>query len=847
MDSKPDNDNRTSAVPAGRRRWLWLPALAVILALALLISIPYGITWVLKDWLLENGAGQVEINDIDFNPFTGIASVELLNISVDERNTLVIPHLMLEVNWSPFLDRRIHVKTVVVDGVNVLIEQDADGEITMGGISINDTGPEETPGEPWDYGVIELVIRNSVIDYRTPDLQLKTGIQELALTELATWLTRPAPLVATGELNGAGFEIDGELPSLEDGYGYSGSLKVTGLPLATFDAMAQPAISGLAGRLTLDTRLELKQLHGQPVQAQQEGLIRLDDLQFVQAENSLSNKLLQWQGSIDLTLADAVTIRTRGVITSDDLVFDMPGEGVNLQQGKLVWDGSVDYADTESGGLQVAGKLELEQTRLDPRDKDLRLVHFGKLAIESIRVQGVDRITIENLAIADVVFAQALTGADAPEGKDREPPPLKIASLGFDKIEVTDGKRVSIDTILSDHATYVARRNKGGEWRMATILGSLPFADDDEETLEAVGQQAPDDEATSIRVGVIKNTNATLTLEDNSVSPAFQTRFNMLAVTRDIDSAKPDQDTHVYLQGNIAKHNKVEIKGTVRPFAETLSMNLEAHIEGLEMPPYSPYAIDAIGHRLDSGQLDADSTLVLDKGKLDGMNNLTLRSLVLSPVESKSLDKMEIHLAVPLNKALDMLRDEHDVIRLKLPITGDLDNPNFDASDAINQAVARATREGVITSLTLLLQPYGSLVTVARYAAEKAAEIKLDPVVFTPASADIDAAHHDYLDKVAGIIKQRPNVNVRLCGVATAADRVALQEQALVADKDKKKSQQQAPANDDRQLIDLADRRDATIKDYFIDKHGVKPGRLVACKPVIDAAEGAEPRVDLLI
>jgi hypothetical protein len=625
-------------------------------------------------------------------------------------------------------------------------------------------------------------------------------------------------------------------------------LELSGLGLATFDEVAQPAMSGQAGHLALDSRLEVKQLHDQPLQIQQEGLVRLDDLQFAQAGNSLSNKQLQWEGSTDLTLADAVTVKTRGAITGDGLAFDMPGQGVNLQQGKLAWDGTVDYADAESGGLQVAGKLELEQTRLDPRDVDLRLVNFGTLAIESIQVRGVDNITIDNLAIDNAVFAQALTGPDAAEGKDKEPPPLEIASLKFDHIEVTDGKRLSIDTILSDQATYVARRSKGGEWRMATIMGSLPFPVDEDKSA-AAGQEAPEEKPGSIRVGVLKNTNATLTLEDYSVSPAFKTRFNLLEVTKDIDTAKPNQDTSVYLKGYIAKHNSIEVKGTVRPFAEPVSMNLQSHIEGLEMPPFSPYVIDAIGHRIDSGQLDADSTVVIDKGKLDGTNELTMRSLELTSVKGKQLDKMESELAVPLNKGLDMLRDDNDVIRLKLPITGDLDNPDFDASDAINQAVAKATKEGAITTLTLLLQPYGTLITVARYAADKASEIKLDPVVFSPASAEIDVARHDYLDKVAGIIKQRPNVNVRLCGVATAADRTALQEQALAADEDKKKkkAEQQAPAITDEQLIELADQRDAAIKDYFIEKHAVKPGRLVACKPAIDAEEGVEPRVDLLI
>ena len=51
----------------------------------------------------------------------------------------------------------------------------------------------------------------------------------------------------------------------------------------------------------------------------------------------------------------------------------------------------------------------------------------------------------------------------------------------------------------------------------------------------------------------------------------------------------------------------------------------------------------------------------------------------------------------------------------------------------------------------------------------------------------------------------------------------------------------------EEQLIDLADRRDAAVKDYLVDKHGVKPGRLVACQPRIDPDGGATPRVDLLI
>jgi len=800
MISNPGNDNISTA-PSGQR-WLWLPAMVIMLALVVLISIPYGMSWALQGWLLDNGAGQVEINDINFNPFTGIASVESLNIRVSDHNTLVIPHLLLEVDWSPFLEHRIYIKTVTVDGLNVQVVQDADREITVGGIRIKDSSPEETQGKPWGYGVIKLNIRNSVIDYRTPELQLKTEIHNLSLTELATWLARPAPLLATGKLNGSDFEINGKLPSLEKGYGYHGHIKLAGLPLKDFAALARPAATALTGRAVLDTTVDLELMPERPF-----------------------------------------SLRQTGALQVDDLYLGLPAQQVELSQGSVRWDGTITYNEGETPKLTANGKLHLENTDVDAVKNKLQLIGFMGLDAENIKLQGTDSITIGTVSISDAVFAETLGESGKPVASADKPPPLKIASLKFDNIAVIDGKRLSIDTILSDHATYVAQRGKDGQWRMATILGSL-FPD-----TEAAPNNNSGGEPGSIRIGVLKNSNATLTLEDNSVSPAFQMQSKVLQSMKNIDSAKPDQDSPVYLKGHIAKYNSVEIKGTVRPFADPVSLNLQSHIEGLEMPPFSPYVIASIGHRIDSGQLDADSTLVLDKGQLDGMNTLTLRSLELTPVKGKQQGKIESELHVPLNKGLDMLRDNNNVIHLKLPITGDLDNPDFNASDAVNQAIAKATREGAITSLTLLLQPYGSLITVARYAAEKAAEIKLDPVIFSPASAEIKAARHDYLNKVAGIIKKRPNINVRLCGVATAADRAAMQEGGLTAGEDKKtgKAEQQATAIGDDQLIDLADRRDDAIKDYFIEKHGVKAGRLVACKPSIDAAEGAQPRVDLLI
>ncbi len=837
-----------------RRGWVMAMAGFAILLVLLLVLTPYLMAWSAKDWLRESGADQVKVQDIDFNPFTGVVVIEQLKVVEEGRDTLDIPRLMLEIDWGPLFSRKVRINTATVDGVQLTVDVSADGELQIAGIKLaeSETG-EEVSGEgeaggPWDYGIVELNIRNTVIDYRDPDMQLEAEIHEFTLRDLTTWATEPASLTLDGALNGAGISMDGQLPTLADGYGFTGGVKVNGLSLQAFERVVQPALTALSGRLTLDSRVDASYREGGPLQAEQDGLVRLDDLQFTQADYSVAYARLEWQGKTILSAADEFAVNSSGQLAGSGLDFSMPSEKFRLRQGGLNWGGRVDYADGEAGDLQVSGKLSLDKSEVDAIDGKAGLVGFDALSIDSVDVQGTDAIVIDNLVISGAAIAESVSDPGVSAQEAARVPPLQIASLSFDHIEVTDGKRVSIDTIESRDARYTALRNQDGKWQMATIIESLPFMGGAEEA-ETGGEEA---EPGSLRLGVLNNTGMVVLLEDRTVKPPFTMQFSGSVVTRDIDTARPDQDTRIHLKGRTARHSSIEIKGTVRPFASPLSMNLESHIEGAELPPLSSYAIASIGHRLDSGQLDVDSTLRVDKGRLDGMNTLVMSGLKISPVEGDELEKMESQLAVPLDKGLDMLRDDNDVIRLKLPIRGDLDSPDFDISDVINQAVAKATKETAIASLTLLLQPYGSLISVARYAADKASAVRLDPVEFSPASAELDEARHEYLGKVAGIIEKRPGINIRLCGVATAMDRDALVQQAAAArgaGKDKKQGKEEPPVIEipDARLIELADQRDAAVKDFLIEKHGVKPGRLVACQPGIDLAAGAGPRVDLLI
>jgi hypothetical protein len=840
-----DSDEKNTTGPKGilQRGWFRAVLAAVILLAMLLIAAPHLMAWLAKDWLREQGAERVELQNIDFNPFAGVLVIEGLSLRVSDRDTLDIPRLLLELDWAPLFTRRVKVNALTVDGMRLVITVSPEGELEIGGISLaGGETAQEAPQEPWGVGITELNISNTTIDYHAPDLQLEAGIHQLVLRDLSTWANSPASLILDGALNGATFSLDGELPALADGYGYTGAVKLAGLETGAFSGLVQSQINELSGRLTLDSGLKVSYAEGKPLQLEQSGIVRLDGLQLVQQDYRLGYDRLQWDGETTLTGAGGLGVETSGGLTGSGLDFAMPARRFRLQQGELNWQGRVAYTGGEATGLQVSGGLSLDKAEVDAVDGETRLVGFDTFSIGSINMQGLETISIDDLVITNATLADTAPVDEAASPAAAQAKPLEIASLSFDHIEITDGRRIAIDTIESREARYTAVRGKDGKWRIVTILESLPF-------MGNVEQEPADDvaEPGSVRIGELRNIDMVVRVEDRTVRPPFRIQLDGMETTTNIDTDRPDQDTHVHLKGRTSRHDSIEIKGTLRPLASPVSLNLEGHIEGLEMPLLSPYAVASIGHRLDSGQLDAESRIRVDQGRLDGTNTLVMKGLRVSPVKGEELEQMQSQLAVPLDKGLDMLRDGNDVIRLKLPIKGDLENPDFDVSDVINQAVAKATREGAIASLTLLLQPYGSLITVARYAADKASAVRLDPVAFAPASSDIDKARYEYLDKVAGIIEKRPGINIKLCGVATAADREALASQSGKGGQQQDKPATAAVAVSDERLIDLANSRDDAVKDYLVSRHGIKPGRLVACQPVIDPAEGAGPRVDLLL
>ena len=935
-----------TAKPFFRRRWFTMLAAVIILLGLLLVVLPLGISYGLHKWLLRNGVDVVQLEDVDFNIFTGRAALKNLHVTADEQPQLVIPGLGLDVDWSPLFDRQVVVRSVSLDGVRLVIDVDANGIMHIGGITLPAAEPETAgeEGAPWEFALDSLDISDTTITYRTPQLNVETRLDKFSLSDLSTWATEPAPLALKGTVNGAALQLDGQLPPLSVGNGYAGHISLAGLSLDTFAALAGESVSGLAGSLTLDTDLDVLQSAGKPLAVSQSGILRIDglalqpagselgseqlqwngvatvsvptgagdlqvemdgdltgnglvyaqddtrldykrlqwigttnvsvpagagDLQvglrgglkgnglaYAQAGNELAYELLQWDGTASVAVPGGggdARIELSGAVNGNNLALLLPEQELDFRHGSFLWDGTVNVTSGETTVVSAGGHVNVGNLMADVVDHKVQLARIEDIDVGKITLQDSGDIVLENLVVTGAVFAREAGEATA-ELAGSSGSVLVAGAITTDTIQITDGNQIAIGTLEWRDVTQVARREADGQWRIIRVVNTLPFANPEQEPA-AAPETGADEPAGRIRVGELRITgNSALLVNDLSVQPHVSMRLAVTrAVLKNLDSGAPDQDSSIVLQGHIDKYSRIDIQGTTQPFAVRPTLDLKNSFEGIPLTLLSPYTASAIGYELRSGQLDADATLKLNKGQIDVNNKLVIRALEITPARNKSQEEFDSKLSLPLDTALGMLRDKNNNITLELPVTGDIDNPDFDISDVINTALGKALKTGSMTYLKLALQPYGALVTVAQLAGEAASKVRLQPVMFAPASTESIGESADYLEKVAGILKARPEVNIKVCGLAVEEDRVALEEAAATPAPETGKDKQDKPVTatgsvGDEELLELARERARTVKDFLVTGHGVTASRLVDCQPRVESAdEDNAPRVELLI
>jgi hypothetical protein len=171
-----------------RNKWFWTVLLVVVVAGASVMTVPYGLAYGLRVWFKGHGADDVVLRNLDFNPFTRMASLDQLTVLADGKTVLAVPQATLRFSWRPVWNREINIGQAQLRDAQIAIERLTADKWRIAGLET--ASVEETDAEtPWTFRIAAVELVNSRVEYRSKEatghLLVKTGQLDLSATPTA--------------------------------------------------------------------------------------------------------------------------------------------------------------------------------------------------------------------------------------------------------------------------------------------------------------------------------------------------------------------------------------------------------------------------------------------------------------------------------------------------------------------------------------------------------------------------------------------------------------------------------------------------------------------------------------
>ncbi len=492
-------------------------------------------------------------------------------------------------------------------------------------------------------------------------------------------------------------------------------------------------------------------------------------------------------------------------------------------------------------------RLKLARFHIDDLSHERQSFGFEGMSLRQLD-WGSEGLTFGELAFHDMRFAERL-----PEERAHQQHSYH-GSLGTLRLEAfsMSESQLSLSRVSLEGLNLLLHRDKTVRFPLLRLIEDLtqPFAPV-ETTADTQAAPAPrSGPAPVIRIQRLTiGENSRLSWIDEGVSPVAELRLGDLDFSlTDLDSGKPAALSPLSLKAKLGDFGELELAGGVAPLAPKLNLELEGRVKALDLAPLTAYSEAAIAYRITRGQLNQDLKLKVVDDQLDSVvdsrlhkfdiervNGDTKDSQITEAVEGDSQGRAEAGL-LPLDVALNLLREKDDSIRLKLPIQGDIHDPELSFGHIVGVVARKALTEAVISYYT----PFG-MVSLASMLAESATKLRFEPLIYTPGQTQPNATVRKRLDKLADLLGERRQLALSFCPIANGSDwSVVYGKGQLLEDPASVTGPQK------QGLKALAEERGKGLKSLLLQK-GVATEQVVVCAGEVNLEGDQPPRVTVSI
>ncbi|MFM7707406.1 MAG: DUF748 domain-containing protein, partial [Gammaproteobacteria bacterium] len=328
---------------------------------------------------------------------------------------------------------------------------------------------------------------------------------------------------------------------------------------------------------------------------------------------------------------------------------------------------------------------------------------------------------------------------------------LRWRALRFNGIDYSGAAaRLAIASIDADAPFVDLVINNDGTTNISDVLksdGLSPEAERRAQTAERAKHTArPDTEEQPLRVdiGRVNLKGGSANFADFNVRPNFAIGLQTLNGSVTGLSSVQSSRAKVDIDAAVDKYAPVKITGEVNYLAAEAYTNLAANFRNIELTTFNPYSGKFMGYRIEKGKLSIDTTYLVQDRKLRAQHKILVSQLKLGEkVESPDATKLPMKLAVAL------LKDRDGDIRLDLPVSGTIDDPQFKIGPIIWKIFVNLLIKIITSPFTLLSSLFGG-----------GPEVQF--VDFAPGRATLEPALVQRLEGVRKALVERPALEMEI-------------------------------------------------------------------------------------
>ena len=255
---------------------------------------------------------------------------------------------------------------------------------------------------------------------------------------------------------------------------------------------------------------------------------------------------------------------------------------------------------------------------------------------------------------------------------------------------------------------------------------------------QEVDKKVENKKTTRLNLGPINIKNMTLDFEDRNLAIPFKTTISKLKGAVSAVKNRADSTSNLEINGVVDDYGVAKITGIVNPNDIRILTDINMKFQNISMKNFTPYTAKFVGREIKDGKLELDLNYNISESNLKAKNSIIIKKLELGDkIESKDA------VSLPLDLAITLLQDSSNTIDLNLPVSGNVDDPEFSIAAIVWKAFVNLITKAITAPFSLI----GSLFNFS--------EDEINSVDFNLKESEITPIQKETLDKIATILKSK--------------------------------------------------------------------------------------------